>query len=96
MDTMDATQPTVAVVGATGYTGRFVVADLLRRGITPIAIARNAAALDAAHFDTHVVRRQATVDEAASLDRALQGAQAKPRQNPIYNSGELRRPYWIV
>jgi hypothetical protein len=20
----------------------------------------------------------------------------KPRQNPIYNSGELRRPYWIV
>jgi short subunit dehydrogenase-like uncharacterized protein len=66
----------VAVIGATGYTGRFVVADLLRRGITPIAIARNAAALDAAHFDTHVVRRQATVDEAASLDRALQGAQA--------------------
>jgi len=76
MDERNPTKPAVAVIGATGYTGRFVVADLLRRGITPIAIARNAAALDAAHFDTHVVRRQATVDEAASLDRALQGAQA--------------------
>jgi uncharacterized protein YbjT (DUF2867 family) len=48
MDAMHTTQPAVAVIGATGYTGRFVVADLLRRGITPIAIARNAAALDAA------------------------------------------------
>lgn len=76
MDTMDATQPAVAVIGATGHTGRFVVADLLRRGITPIAIARNAAALDAAQFDTKVIRRQATVADAASLDRALQGAQA--------------------
>ena len=76
MDKMDTNKPAVAVIGATGYTGRFVVADLLRRGITPIAIARNAAALEAAHFDTKVVRRQATVDEPASLDRALQGAQA--------------------
>ena len=66
----------MAVIGATGYTGRFVVADVLRRGITPIAIARNAATLEAANFDTKVVRRQATVDDAESLDRALQGAQA--------------------
>jgi short subunit dehydrogenase-like uncharacterized protein len=76
MDKMDATKPAVAVIGATGYTGRFVVADLLRRGITPIAIARNAAALEAANFDKKVIRRQATVDDAESLDRALQGAQA--------------------
>src|SRR2546426_4899070 len=76
MDKRGETKPAVAVIGATGYPGRFVVADLLRRGITPIAIARNAAALEAANFDKKVVRRQATVDDAASLDRALQGAQA--------------------
>jgi short subunit dehydrogenase-like uncharacterized protein len=73
---MDGSKSAVAVVGATGRTGRFVVADLLRRGITPIAIARNAAALNAEHFDQEVIRRQATVDDAGSLDRALEGAQA--------------------
>jgi len=76
MNQMDATTPAVAIIGATGYTGRFVVADVLRRGITPIAIARNAAALEAANFDKQVIRRQATVDDAESLDRALQGAHA--------------------
>jgi hypothetical protein len=71
---MDLSKSAVAVVGATGYTGRFVVADLLRRGITPIAIARNAAALEAADFDQKVIRRQATVDDTGSLDRSLEGA----------------------
>jgi short subunit dehydrogenase-like uncharacterized protein len=73
---MNASKPIVAVVGATGRTGRFVVADLLRRGITPIAIARNAAALKAEDFDQKVIRRQATVDDAGSLDRSLEGAHA--------------------
>jgi short subunit dehydrogenase-like uncharacterized protein len=73
---MDASTRSVAVVGATGRTGRFVVADLLRRGITPIAIARNAAALKAEDFDQKVIRRQAAVDDAGSLDRALVGAHA--------------------
>jgi NAD(P)-dependent dehydrogenase (short-subunit alcohol dehydrogenase family) len=76
MDKLDTGRPVVAVIGATGYTGRFVVADLLRRGMTPIAIARNAGALEAANFDELVIRRQATVDDAGSLDLALQGAQA--------------------
>jgi uncharacterized protein YbjT (DUF2867 family) len=71
---MDLSKSAVAVVGATGYTGRFVVADLLRRGITPIAIARNAAALEAADFDQKVIRRHATVDDAGSLDRSLEGS----------------------
>ena len=33
-------KPAVAVFGAAGHTGRFVVAELLRREIAPIAIAR--------------------------------------------------------
>jgi hypothetical protein len=28
------------------------------------------------------------------LLQATEVIQYKPRQNPIYNSGELRRPYW--
>ena len=69
-------KPTVAVYGATGYTGRFVVAELLRRGMTPIAVARNAKALSAANYpENEVSCRQAIVEDPASLDRALHGAQ---------------------
>ena len=66
---------TVAVFGATGHTGRFVVAELLRREMKPIAIARNPEALAAADFPETVDRRPATVDDGDSLDRALHGAQ---------------------
>lgn len=67
----------VAVFGAAGHTGRFVVAELLRRAIVPIAIARDSAALAAANFPDHqVLLRQATVEVAESLDDALTGAHA--------------------
>lgn len=66
---------TVAVFGATGYTGRFVITELLRRGITPIAIARDPVALQEANFgEADVIRRHATIDDPGSLDRALIGA----------------------
>jgi hypothetical protein len=71
------TQPAVAVFGAAGHTGRFVVAELLRRVILPIAIARDPAALAAASFpQQEVLRRQASVDNAELLDQALDGALA--------------------
>ena len=35
----------MAVVGATGHTGRFVLAELLRREMTPIAIAGDPACI---------------------------------------------------
>lgn len=71
------TQPAVAVFGAAGHTGRFVVAELLRRGITPIAIARDPAALAAANFPEHeVLRRLASVDDVELLNQALDGAKA--------------------
>jgi Saccharopine dehydrogenase NADP binding domain len=70
-------KPVVAVFGAAGHTGRFVVAELLRRGIVPIAIARDPTALTAANFPEHeVLRRRASVDNAELLDQALDGAQA--------------------
>ncbi len=77
LDTGRTTKPTVAVFGAAGHTGRFVVGELLRRGIVPITIARDAAALAAANFpESKILRRQASVDDVELLDRALDGAQA--------------------
>ena len=69
-------KPAVAVFGAAGHTGRFVVLELLRRGIMPITIARDAVALSAANFpENKVLRRRASVDDVELLDRALDGAQ---------------------
>ncbi|MGA7156256.1 MAG: saccharopine dehydrogenase NADP-binding domain-containing protein [Acidobacteriaceae bacterium] len=65
----------VAVFGATGHTGRFVVAELVRRGMGVIAMARDGAALEAAGFSGQgMVKRQASVEDAASLRGALAGA----------------------
>lgn len=77
MSEVELPKRNVAVFGALGYTGRFVVAELLRRGIKPIAIARSSAALAAADWpEGKVERRQATIDDLSSLDEALRGGQA--------------------
>ena len=72
---MSEKSTTVAVFGATGYTGRFVVTELLRRGLTPVAVARNPVALRDTDFGAaDAIRRHATVDDPASLDHAFTGA----------------------
>lgn len=69
--------PAVVVYGATGYTGRFIVAELRRRGFATVISGRDAAQLEvlAAEWGDVVVR-PATVDDASSLDQALAGAAA--------------------
>ncbi len=59
----------VAVYGAGGHTGRFVVDELQRRAIPVIAVGRDAARLPAG-----VPARLATIDDADALDRAFAGA----------------------
>lgn len=71
---------TIAVYGATGYTGRLVVAELRRRGIADVVISgRRADALRdvaAEHgYDPSVVR-VAAHDDAAALRAALDGCAA--------------------
>ncbi|MCA7996828.1 saccharopine dehydrogenase family protein [Burkholderia metallica] len=66
---------TVAVYGATGHTGRFVVAELARRGLGAIRIGRDAARLAQADGDP-ATARVAAVDDPAALDAALRGADA--------------------
>lgn len=68
---------TVAVVGAYGHTGRFVVAELRKRGLAPILSGRDADKLHAvgrANPGSDI--RPASIDDPASLDRALAGADA--------------------
>jgi hypothetical protein len=65
----------VAVFGAAGHTGQFVVSELLRRGITPIAVARSAAKL--AEFAGRGIEvRGASTEVPESLDHAFKGAAA--------------------
>ncbi|MFJ3520574.1 saccharopine dehydrogenase NADP-binding domain-containing protein [Streptomyces sp. NPDC090131] len=84
MSTVDGTRNkataagAVVVYGATGHTGRFIVAELRRRGIATVVSGRSAAQLEALAADggADVLVRPATVDDPASLDRALAGAAA--------------------
>jgi saccharopine dehydrogenase-like NADP-dependent oxidoreductase len=67
----------VAVFGAYGHTGRFVVAELRERGFVPVLSGRDAGklrALAASHPGLEV--RPASVDDPGSLDRALAGTAA--------------------
>jgi NAD(P)-dependent dehydrogenase (short-subunit alcohol dehydrogenase family) len=69
--------PVVAVYGATGHTGRFVVAELLRRGFVPVAVARDEAKLAVSGFrERGVATRSASIDAPGSLDRAFKAASA--------------------
>lgn len=69
--------PAIAVVGAYGHTAAFVLAEIRRRGWTPLLVGRDADKLRSAaraHPESRV--RVASVADPASLDRALSGAAA--------------------
>lgn len=67
----------VTVYGAYGHTGRFVVEELRKRGLVPILSGRDPeklAELAIAYPGCWVI--PASIDDAASLDAALEGASA--------------------
>jgi hypothetical protein len=64
----DCLMTSVLVYGAYGHTGRFVVAELRKRGYDVVLSGRNAAKLPGG--------RPASVGDPASLDRALEGVAA--------------------
>jgi len=67
----------VAVFGATGHTGHFVVTELLQRNFGVIAIGRNQEKLaQLADGSPHVEVRLAATENPQSLDHALSGAAA--------------------
>jgi NAD(P)-dependent dehydrogenase (short-subunit alcohol dehydrogenase family) len=67
---------TVVVFGAYGHTGRFVVAELSKRGFTPVLCGRDAGKLKTSAYESGLEARVASADDPASLDRALVGAAA--------------------
>lgn len=67
---------TVAVYGAAGHTGRFVVDELKRRGLGVVRVGRDAARLTESAADDDTLWRVASVDEAGQLDAALRGTDA--------------------
>jgi short subunit dehydrogenase-like uncharacterized protein len=67
----------VAVFGAYGHTGRFIVAELVARGLTPILSGRNADALSRLQtLWPALVARRAEVGSPEELDALLSGADA--------------------
>src|SRR5262245_63322877 len=67
----------VTVFGAYGHTGRFVVAELRRRGWTPVLSGRNQSKLFAeAERNSGTEVRVATVEDPVSLDTAISGSSA--------------------
>ncbi|NKZ03856.1 NAD(P)H-binding protein [Actinomadura latina] len=72
---MGSGQP-VAVFGAYGHTGRFVVAELRERGFVPVLSGRDEGKLKAMAHETGLDARPASAGDPASLDRALAGAAA--------------------
>lgn len=66
----------VAVFGAYGHTGRFVVAELVERGFAPVLSGRDGGKLKLLAEETGLAARPATVDDADALDRALAGTAA--------------------
>jgi hypothetical protein len=69
------TDRAAVVYGAYGHTGRFVVAELCRRGWTPVLSGRDARKLDALGLRHPMLeRRAAAIDDDEALDRALAGA----------------------
>lgn len=67
---------TATVFGAYGHTGRFVVAELAERGFVPVLSGRDADRLAAMARETGREARPASVEDRASLDRALAGTAA--------------------
>jgi len=67
----------IAVFGAYGHTARFVIAELRKRGWTPILSGRNAQKLSALDREfPELEARVASVDDPQSLDRAFDGTSA--------------------
>lgn len=72
---MTTQQRTIAVYGATGHTGTFVVQEALRRGLTVVAVGRNAGKLRET-VPPGAAIRVADIGDAASLERAFAGCEA--------------------
>jgi short subunit dehydrogenase-like uncharacterized protein len=74
--TAPTNQP-ILVYGSCGHTGRFIVAELIDRGFTPVLSGRDAIKLhEAGAAHPGLKFRVAAVEDSAALDRAMNGVAA--------------------
>lgn len=67
----------ITVFGAYGHTGRFVVAELVKHGLTPVLSGRDAKKLkEIAELYPGLETRTASIDDPASLEKAIANAEA--------------------
>lgn len=71
---MNSATKSVAVYGANGHTGQFVVREAQRRGLSVVAVGRSTKRLDDA-FPQATIRRAATLNDPASLEHAFTGCE---------------------
>lgn len=69
-------EPRVVLYGAAGHTGRFVAAEMSRRGWTSLLAGRDHEKLAPLAVRYGAEARQAEADDAAALDALLSGAEA--------------------
>lgn len=65
----------LVIYGCTGYTGRLVVEEALRRGLRPVLAGRNGEALEIQAEAHELECRVAGLDHPGALDAVLEGAQ---------------------
>lgn len=82
----------VTVFGAYGHTGRFVVAELAARGFVAVLSGRNAQTLEEMAHQHGLEARAASVEDPASLDRALAGTAAVINSRPAGWGSPLGSP----
>lgn len=63
----------IAVYGAAGHTGQFVIREARRRGLSVVAVGRSAARLQEAFPAATLTKRPALVDDPVSLELAFAG-----------------------
>lgn len=80
---MTTTKKTIAVYGATGHTGKYVTAELRRRGITPILVGRDAGRLREVGAPGADIR-VANLDDHDALVSAFTGADTVISSLPAY------------
>jgi NAD(P)H-binding len=74
---LNDTYPPIVVYGAGGHTGRFIIAELISKGFTPVLSGRDPhklAAVSSLHGGLEV--RAASLDDPMALGRALAGSAA--------------------
>lgn len=84
----DANRKTVLVVGASGRSGGYVAAELVRRGVIVRALARTEAAAQAARDNGASEIAKGDLHDADSLDLALHGVDAVYHVGPPFVADE--------